>query len=266
MMFDLVWLETLEKALAQGKEVSPRGRKTLELPQHTVVVDTRRPVLLVPERKLSYQFMAAEAYWILTGDNRVETIAPWNRHIAQFSDDGKVFAGAYGPMVVDQLDYVVKALAKDCDTRQAVMTIWRPNPPPSKDIPCTVALDFKLRDGKLNCHAFMRSSDQWLGLPYDVFNFSMLTHLVCGAYHMAGQRPVIEPGTLYLTAASSHLYEEQWDSARKLIRQSYASCTAKTPEKLYTSPAKLLATLEMLRDTKAGDSLRWWDINGVWNE
>jgi len=266
MIFDLVWLETLEKTLAKGKEVSPRGRKTLELPQHTVEVDARRPVLMIPERKLSYQFMAAEAYWILTGDNRVETIEPWNKHITKFSDDGKVFAGAYGPKVVEQLNYVVKALAKDSDTRQAVMTIWRPNPPPSKDIPCTVALDFKMRGAQLNCHAFMRSSDQWLGLPYDVFNFSMLTHLVCGLYHANGTRPAIEPGTLYLTAASSHLYEEQWEDARKLIRNSYAQCTAKTPEKLYTSPAKLLATLEMLRDTKAGDSLRWWNLNGVWNE
>src|SRR3546814_5271713 len=70
--------------------------------------------------------------------HRGSEIAPWNRHISQFSDDGVVFAGAYGPRINLQLDYVLNKLREDPDTRQAGLTIWRPNPQPSKDIPCKI--------------------------------------------------------------------------------------------------------------------------------
>lgn len=202
---DIAWIEATRHILKCGREISPRMQLTYEVPQYTVVVDTRRPVLTIPERRLSYKFMAAEALWILSGDDRVATIAPFNKNIAQFSDDGEVFAGAYGPRIKEQIDYVVLKLVEDADTRQAGLTIWRPSPTPSKDIPCTVAIWFQIRGGKLNVHVFMRSSDVWLGLPYDVFNFSMLCHQVC--YRLRGQYPELTPGTLFLTAASMHLYE-----------------------------------------------------------
>ena len=75
--------------------------------------------------------MAAEALWILSGDNKVETIAPYNKNIKQFSDDGIIFQGAYGPRIISQLDYVIESLRKDRESRQAVLTIWNPNPKPS---------------------------------------------------------------------------------------------------------------------------------------
>ena len=264
---DYMWLELLRTTFARGQPVNPRGLKTLELHHHTVSIDMRRPVLMVPERKLSYQFMAAEAYWIISGSDRVSHIAPWNKNISQFSDDGQVFAGAYGPRIKAQLDYVVRALLSDQDTRQAVMTIWTPNPAPSKDIPCTVALDFKIRDGQLNCHAFMRSSDQWMGLPYDLFNFSLLSHFICGVVNTQQPQLELAPGRLYLTAASSHLYDAQWEAARAILnlapgRDQYKIVQPpRTPKEFFQPSGHLsvLTTLEMLRDTKAGDPLRWWE-------
>ena len=178
--FPHVWLQTLDDLVNHGHVVSPRGQETRELPQRTIVVDMNRPVLNIPERNLGYKFMAAEAYWILTGDYRVETIAPYSKAISQFSDDGVTFFGAYGPKITHQFQYVLNKLVEDPDTRQAGLTIWRENPPQTKDVPCTVAIFFSIRRGELNCHVFMRSSDAWLGVPYDVFNFSMLSHAVCG--------------------------------------------------------------------------------------
>ena len=263
---DYMWLELLRSTFSRGGPVNPRGMKTLELRHHTVSIDMRRPVLMVPERKLSYQFMAAEAYWILSGSNKVSSIAPWNKNISQFSDDGVVFAGAYGPRIAAQLEYVTQALLKDPDTRQATMTIWTPSPGPSKDIPCTVAVDFKVRGGELNCHVFMRSSDQWMGLPYDLFNFSMLSHLVCGLVNTHEPQRELAPGRLYLTAASSHLYETQWEAARELITLPVGdlykiALPPRTPKEFFqpSGHLALLATLEMLRDTKPGDPLRWWE-------
>jgi thymidylate synthase len=254
------WLTALNDILHNGIHVAPRGKPTLEIPQRTMVVDMRKPVVTVPERQLNYRFMAAEAFWILTGDDRVETIAPYNSRIAEFSDDGVRYFGAYGPKVVDQLQYVVDKLKQDNDTRQAGLTIWRENPPATKDVPCTVAVFFNLRQKKLNAHVFMRSSDAWLGVPYDVFNFSMLAHLVCGFLNNdRGFDDVFEPGLLYLTAASSHLYEVNWDDAEACLNGVVLD-QPETPKLLWNDHRGLIETLRSVRDTRPGDELRWWEV------
>jgi len=255
------WRRTLTQLLAEGAQIAPRGKPTLELSHHTINVDMRFPVLTVPERRLSYRFMVAEAYWILTGDNSVAGIAPWNERIAQFSDNGQTFFGAYGPRIAEQMDYVVDKLRTDRETRQACLTIWRPNPPPTKDYPCTVAVVFSIRDGRLSNHVFMRSNDVWLGMPYDVFNFSMLAHLVCCWLNHGkpdAAPDLVSPGTLYLTAASSHLYEEHWPAALVLPDSIHPS-PAPTPRVLHLDEASLLSTLRALRDSSPGHELRWWE-------
>ena len=259
MDFSRIWLNAINDILTNGDPVAPRGKMTREMPQRTMVVDMRRPVLRIPDRSLSYKFMAAEAHWILSGDDRVETIAPYNSRIKDFSDDGERFFGAYGPKIVAQLPYIIEKLMADEDSRQAGLTIWRECPPQTKDVPCTVAIFFSIRSGKLNAHVFMRSSDVWLGVPYDVFNFSMLAHLVCGLLNekRAMNNPV-KPGTLFLTAASSHLYEINWTDAKMCLVGEVLG-QPETDAKLWNDAAYLMATLSALRETKAGDSLRWWE-------
>lgn len=237
---------------------------------HTIAVDMRRPVLTVPERKLSYQFMAAEAHWMLMGSNRVDDVAPWNKRIAEFSDDGVTFFGAYGPKILAQLDYVVTKLLEDPDSRQAGLTLWRENPPVTRDCPCTVAMFFSIRRPTstfvrrvLEMNVFMRSNDAWLGTPYDAFNFSMVGHLVCARLNAAFSDPPevgpIVPGTLRLTAASSHLYEPNWEEAGALAKPETSVEQASTPEVLFNDASALRTMLKELRDTKPGDPLRWWE-------
>jgi len=264
-----VWSALLARILLGGDQVSPRGKLTKELPQATIEIELRRPVLTDPRRKLSYTGMAAEAFWILSGWSALVEIEPYLPRMRNFSDDGVTLAGAYGPRIHQQLDYVVKKLLDDPDTRQAVLTLWDRNPGPSKDYPCTVAMDFKLRGGKLNLHVFMRSSDAWLGVPYDVFSFSMVAHLVCCRLnqHRATAAPdqalspnYVEPGTLYLTAASSHLYEENWLKALACLSPLEAhSAQYETPEPLWTNETQLKFRLELLRQSGKGDRLRWWE-------
>ena len=118
MDFSRTWLNAINDILSNGDPVAPRGKMTREMPQRTMVVDMRRPVLRVPDRSLSYKFMAAEAFWILSGDDRVETIAPYNSRIADFSDDGERFFGAYGPKIVAQLPYIIEKLQAELDGQQ----------------------------------------------------------------------------------------------------------------------------------------------------
>ena len=266
--FSQIWVEMLVDIMANGNPVAPRGIPTKELPQKTIEVDTRRPVLMIKERGLNYQFMAAETYWILSGDDRVKTIEPFNKNIAKYSDNGTTFFGAYGPKIIGQLDYVVDKLYKDVDSRQAGLTIWRENPPITKDVPCTIAIFFNIRENHLNCHVFMRSSDVWLGVPYDVFTFSMLTHLVCAKLNELDSLNKIFPGRLFLTAASSHLYESNWAAVKEIIKENLLMeitwsnnriTQPQTPSPLFVNSIMLMAMLQNLRVSVPGDNVRWWE-------
>jgi thymidylate synthase len=265
MNFNKEWLNKVQKIHHHGKVEKPRGMETKALYQETIEASMRYPVLTLPTRKLSYQFMAAEAYWILSGDDTVAGIEPFNKHIAKFSDDGERFFGAYGPKIISQIDYVVDTLIDDPDSRQAGLTIWRENPGKSKDIPCTVAVFAGIRDKTtLDLSVYMRSSDVWLGLPYDVFNFSMLGHLICAKIaEKAGLQ--YEPGVLRLTAANMHMYKtNENDSLDVVFRESppYGNevrwCN-EVPHLFHSSEKALMDNLKNLRTSKPGDAQRWWE-------
>jgi thymidylate synthase len=256
------WFHQLVSICDEGERVAPRGLPTLELIHSTVHVKLKQSVLCCPARKLNYRFMAAEAYWILTGDDTVAGIAPYNSHIAQFSDDGKKFAGAYGPRVKDQLTWVIDQLIDDPDTRHAGLVIWRDKPAPSRDIPCTVAIWFTIRDNHLDVHVFMRSSDVWLGLPYDIFNFSMLGWVVMGKLNQyrldSSDVLLLQPGALHLTMVSSHLYESNFEAASNVICQPGALDRQNDVPDLYTThPDELIELLKRLREP-GNEAERWW--------
>lgn len=246
---DSVWIDLITKIMGTGFEVHPRGMPTMELLANTTVVDMGDPILTVPERELGYRFLAAEAHWILSGDNRVETIAPYSKQISRFSDDGVRFFGAYGPKVMEQMSYVVRTLGEDNESRQAVMTIWRERPGPTKDVPCSIALQFMIRNGKLNCHATMRSSDAWLGWVYDVFNFSMISWAVLLELKQWGLRDYVdlEIGKLYLTAASQHLYKAQWDKCEDIIDSRLGPKCPTSSKQLEIAGARLFPVREAFK-------------------
>lgn len=222
-----VWYDMLYEILQRGRIMRPRGRLTREVVGHHLVMDMTRPVLTVVERKLGYRFLAAGAAWILSGDDRVSTIAPYSGSIASYSDEGERFFGAYGPKVIDQLGYVVRTLTTDPDSRQAIINIWRENPPPTKDVPCTLSYQFLIREGQLDMVVTMRSNDAWLGAVYDLFDVSMIAGFVLIALrsraNSASDMQSLTLGTLYHTAGSRHLYHEDLDGAERCLRTRFGS-------------------------------------------
>jgi thymidylate synthase len=257
---DWVFRRVLRITLDNGAVVRPRGLETREMFHQTTVVDLRRPLITHPARRLNYAFAAAEALWILDGSNDLARLTRVNAEMARYSDDGLTLSGAYGPRIAEQLGYVLRTLAADPASRQAVVTIWRENPAPSKDIPCTVALAFYLRDGTLHVHAFMRSNDLWRGWPYDTFSFSMLSVVLA---HRLGARP----GNLYLTAGSSHLYATDFDAARAFLsaRDGPGEAEATVPEGI--SEAELRRSLALCADRVPFDGEpRRWRVRPAWSE
>lgn len=202
----VAWHQLIWKIVERGHHTSPRGLSTLEILGSSVEVDMTNPVVLTKSRDVGYTTMLAEAAWILSGDNTTSGIVPYCRKMADFSDDGIVLRGAYGPQVVDQLTHAVESLLRDSSSRQAVITTWRPNPPISKDIPCTVSLQWMVRDGLLHAFVNMRSQDAWLGFPYDVFTFTAISAQVLLRMRDRADWG-LRLGTLHLNAASHHLYE-----------------------------------------------------------
>lgn len=220
---DIGWIRDLRFVYNYGMKTAPRGMNVWEVIAYQSVVNMNNPIIYNIDRNLGYKFMAAEAAWILDGRNDVDSIKKYSKDISNFSDNGKVFFGAYGPPINDQIKYVFKSLVKDPDTRQAVLTIWRQNPKESKDIPCTVSLQWLIREQmgpRLHCVATMRSSDLWLGHVYDIFNFSAITFALMIDLNIERSERGLEPlrlGDLHLTAGSKHIYERNAEAVEKVL-------------------------------------------------
>ena len=212
----LAWIELLKNIRFNGEFSSPRGFRTQEILCCKSVIPINECLVNIPGRRLGHKFLCAEAAWIMSGDNRVETIAPFSSQISEFSDDGIRYFGAYGPRIVDQLRHVVSSLAADWDSRQGVISIWRANPPKSKDIPCTISAQWMIRENKLHCFVNMRSSDAWLGVPYDWFNFCMITVGILAELNTKTNWE-LTPGNLYFNAASQHLYVRNFEAVDNII-------------------------------------------------
>jgi thymidylate synthase len=114
--------------LEQGHEHAPRGMKTRELSLPVVLTlnDVYRPFMSSTVRRANYRFGLAEAAWMLSGSNDAKLIGSFNKQMLKFSDDGDRLWGAYGPRLMGQIDHVLSTLSRDRDSRQAIITTWRP--------------------------------------------------------------------------------------------------------------------------------------------
>lgn len=212
------WQNKVSEVMNHYEHVaSPRGMEVREIINGHYTVPMPAFLDLV-ERDVRVPFMFAEAAWIISGSNRLEDLTRYMRVYVNYSDDGNFLRGAYGPKVIDQLPYVVDTLTNDNDSRQAVMTIWRERPGPSKDIPCTVAMQFLVRDDVLHMVTTMRSNDVIMGFTYDVFTFSMVANAVRLLLKERGLDLVL--GDLHVNAGSLHIYDRHYSEADKWIEAS----------------------------------------------
>lgn len=200
--------------LYNGKHVSPRGNDTLELLNTTVhIEDGNRADTLATSRKINLGIAAVETLHLLGGLSSLEQLDLASKgRFTQFADNGRL-KGAYGPRAFLQLHRVHDLLKRDPTTRQAVVTLWvgKEHESSSRDVPCTQSLQFLVRDGKLHLRVQMRSSDAFLGIPYDWLMFSRLLMVMARSLRL----PV---GSFTHTAASQHLYLRDREASIKVIK------------------------------------------------
>ena len=245
----------------------PRGLNIKEKINHSFKIGMEDPIITIPERKLSYSFMFGEAAWMLEGRNDVESVSKYVDGVRRFSDDGETFFGAYGPKIITQTSYIIDTFLKDNDSRQAVINIWRENPRSSKDIPCTLSLQFILRETSnelwLHTIATMRSNDAWLGTPYDTFNFSAISFYIICWLNFNGLECKL--GELNIQAGSRHLYENDFIKLDNIFKSNYDDKDFNLNnliEKYTKTPTKFIDILWEMADV-TGNELR---PNGLLSE
>jgi thymidylate synthase len=211
------YISHLDEIMSLGSNEQARGLSFKEIVGKQYTVPMHNPIPNVAGRKLGLRFAIAEPFWILSGGNLLADIASYGR-MEPYSDDGYFMSGAYGPKIIDQLGYVCKTLTEDRGSRQAVINIWRERPGPSKDIPCTLSLQFIIRKGYVNCIATMRSSDAIMGLPYDSILFSLTSAYVISIMKHHYGVDDLKLGRLTLTMGSAHIYDKDFDLAKEIVK------------------------------------------------
>lgn len=208
--------EVLAHVLGEGIPVSPRGMTTREITGYELIV--RHPHRALPVytgRDVNVRIAAVEALQLLGCVVHPELMVKATPNFKRFMNGG-TFHGGYGERVRGQLEAVEARLHEDPHTRQAVVVIWDPMRDlfvsEMNDYPCTIALQFLIRNHRLELHTHMRSNDVWLGLAYDVFVFTQLQLAMAAAL-------AVNVGAYHHHAVSFHIYERDVEAAQVVIGQ-----------------------------------------------
>lgn len=190
--------------LEQGQVVAPRGMATKELLNVTIEIQSPWNIPIYMEnRKFNHRIGAREALQLVGQVTDPEAMLDAAGVFGKFMDGG-ILHGAYGPRIHGNLSKVVDLLKKDWSSRQAVLTIFSSDKDlgiATKDVPCTLSLQFFVRNKKLLARTNMRSNDVFLGMPYDFTQFIALQGAVAKALDL-------EMGTYTHCVGSLHLYEQ----------------------------------------------------------
>lgn len=214
---DDAWLELYEILTNDiSMSESRDGNVVNEIINTSVCIeDPTRAFMQNQIRKMPARYAIGELLWYLSAKPELKPIQLYTSAWDRMSDDGEHVNSNYGYCIkskygFDQYNLVKQLLAEDPGTRQAVIHIKEARDLvnyPTKDVNCTIALQFFIREGKLYETAHMRSNDLWMGFPYDVFQF-------CALQVLLAMELGVELGTYTHLAGSLHLYERDYVKAK----------------------------------------------------
>jgi thymidylate synthase len=211
LTFEDAWFTTIDDLTREGRGVGPRGRGTLELTGYSLRVEYPNVPFDLIGRGMRPQIAAIESLGLIGGIPTDRLAYNHSRSLYDFAEDGR-FYGSYGVRTRNQLRHVLKKLRDDRSTRQAVMTIYNGDQDAgvaTTDLPCTVAIQFLIRDDVLTTIVTMRSNDVWLGMPYDLFQFGALHQTVA-------QLTNSYVGPYIHQVGSMHLYDNNRDAVSRI--------------------------------------------------
>lgn len=212
---DDAWLEWWKKLSTQEDQEQISSSRDGDVHSEiinatTVIDDPTRSFVNNKIRHLPIRYAVGEMLWYLSGNNHLREIQKYTKNWDRMSDNGITVNSNYGWCIkekfgFDQWEYVKNLIRKDPNTRQAVIHIKTADNNPSKDVNCTVCLQFFMRKSKLYLTVYMRSNDLCMGFPYDVFQFMNMQVLM-------SMEIGCELGTYTHIAGSLHLYERDFQN------------------------------------------------------
>ncbi len=174
---------------------------------------------LVTTKKLHTKSIVHELLWFLSGDTNVKYlnengVTIWDEWADENGDLGPTYGRQWRSWtapdgsVIDQLGSVVEEIKRNPDSRRLIVSAWNVSELDKMALsPCHVLFQFYVADGRLSCQLYQRSADAFLGVPFNIASYALLTHMVA---HQCG----LEPGEFIWTGGDCHLYNNHLEQAR----------------------------------------------------
>lgn len=215
------YLNLLNKLLRQGVERPDRtGVGTIGLFAEQLRFDLAHGLPLLTTKKVHFPSVLEELLWFLRGETNTATLKAtiwdewgpelgpiygkqWRRWTASsYNRHGYV-----GPQYVDQIQQLIDGLKSDPYGRRHIVTAWNPAEVPDAALPpCHLLFQMYVSEGKLSCHFYMRSADVFLGVPFNLASYGLLTMMVAKVVGL-------QPGELVCSMTDCHLYKNHVDQA-----------------------------------------------------
>jgi thymidylate synthase len=219
------YLDLVQRVLDEGVPKSDRtGTGTLSVFGHQMRFSLDDGFPLVTTKKVHLRSVIGELLWFLRGDTNVawlheRGITIWDEWADERGDLGPVYGRQWrswptpGGGHVDQLATVVQQIRHDPDSRRHVVSAWNVADLPDMALsPCHALFQFYVADGRLSCQLYQRSADVFLGVPFNIASYALLTHMVAQVTGLA-------VGDFVHTFGDAHLYRNHLDQAREQLRR-----------------------------------------------
>ena len=214
------YLDLLQRVLSEGTRKQDRtGVGTLSLFGAQLRFDLRAGFPLVTTKKLHLRSIVHELLWFLRGDTHLrylheQGVTIWDEWADANGDLGPIYGQqwrnweATDGRRIDQLANAVELLRRDPDSRRIVVSAWNVGElERMRLLPCHVLFQFYVADGELSCQLYQRSADLFLGVPFNIASYALLTHLVA-------QQTDLAVGEFIWTGGDCHLYLNHLEQAR----------------------------------------------------
>lgn len=224
--------DLLRLVLATGSPKADRtGTGTRSVFGHQMRFDLSAGFPLVTTKRVHLRSIVYELLWFLRGESNVA----WLReHGVTIWDEWADADGELGPVYgvqwrswptpdgghVDQITQLVENLRRDPDSRRHIVSAWNVADIPSMALaPCHAFFQFHVADGRLSCQLYQRSADLFLGVPFNIASYALLTHMVA-------QQAGLEVGDFVWTGGDCHIYDNHVEQVREqLTREPFAPPT-----------------------------------------
>ncbi|QRM89052.1 thymidylate synthase [Lacinutrix sp. WUR7] len=229
-----------------------------------------RARLSITETKGKAFSSLGELFWYLSKTNALKYIKYYIPQYVKSSDDNETIYGGYGPRLfkkdghINQVNNVIEILRKKPNSRRAVIQLFDAKDliEQHKDIPCTTTLQFTVRNGKLIMMTSMRSNDAFLGLPHDIFCFTMLQEIIAVSLG-------IEIGSYHHAIGSLHLYKKNKLNAEKYLSEGTQSTNYQMPKMPIANPwdslQKIISAERLIRKEKF-DQTNTNELDPYWQD